>query len=69
MKMGTMDTIAMLLVIIGALSWGLMGLLGINLVDSLVGGLGTTVVNIVYDLVGLSGLYMLWSWYAKSKKK
>lgn len=65
MKMSTMDTVAMLLVIVGALNWGLTGL-GFNVVEML---LGMSIAKIVYLLVGLSGLYMLWSWYAKMGKK
>lgn len=57
------DWIAMILVIIGAINWGLVGLFGFNLVESILGtGMLT---NIVYDLVGLSGL---WTIYLASKK-
>lgn len=48
--------VAFVLVVAGAVNWGLVGLLGYNLVDSLVGGFGLT--NIVYDLVGVSGVYL-----------
>jgi uncharacterized protein len=63
MKMSTMDTVAMVLVVIGALNWGLVGLLDLNVVESL----GMTLAKIVYILVGLSGLYMLYAWYGKKK--
>lgn len=48
---------AFLLVVVGAINWGLVGLLQYNLVEMLVGGFGLT--NIVYDLVGVSGVYIL----------
>lgn len=64
MKMGTLDTVAMLLVVVGALNWGLVGLLGLNVVEML----GMTVAKIVYILVGVSGVLVLWSWYGKSSK-
>lgn len=67
MKMTTMDTVAMLLVVIGAINWGLVGLLDMNLVESIFGGMG--LAKIVYILVGAAGVYMLYSWYAKSSKK
>jgi uncharacterized protein len=67
MKMGTLDTVAMVLVVIGALNWGLMGLGMGNLVESLLGGEGSMLVQVVYLLVGLSGVLVLWSWYSKKK--
>jgi len=65
MKMSTMGWISWSLVVVGAINWGLVGLWNINLVESLFGYGGLT--NIVYMLVGLSGLYMLWG--AMSMKK
>ena len=53
--MKRLDVIAAILVVIGALNWGLIGLFGFNLVAAL---FGTTVLtNLVYILVGLSGVY------------
>jgi uncharacterized protein len=66
MKMGTLDTVAMVLVVVGALNWGLVGLLDMNVVSSI---LGDSLAKIVYILVGLSGLLVLWSWYGKMGKK
>lgn len=54
--MKALHMVAFALVIAGAVNWGLVGLLGYNLVESLVGGFGLT--NIVYDLVGVSGVYL-----------
>ena len=48
--------------IIGAINWGLVGLLDLNLVERLLGE-GTTVTRIVYGLVGLSGLGLLISYF------
>ena len=61
MKMGTLDTVAMVLVVIGALNWGLYGLLGLNVVEML----GMTLAKIVYILVGVSGVLVLWKWSGK----
>jgi uncharacterized protein len=47
-----------LLVIIGALNWGLVGLLGLDLVAKLF-GTGSVVARVIYILVGLSAVYML----------
>lgn len=57
MKMSALDWVAWVLVIVGALNWGLVGFLDYNLVDSIF-GMGTF-SKIIYDLVGLSAVYML----------
>lgn len=48
--------VAFSLVIVGALNWGLIGLFGYNLVNMIFGGMGLE--NIVYILVGASGVYI-----------
>lgn len=52
------DWIALVLVIIGALNWGLVGLFKFDLVKAILGD-GTALARIVYTLVGLSGLYLI----------
>lgn len=59
MKMGTLDWIVFILVIIGGLNWGLVGFFEYDLVASLFGGMDSMVARIIYSLVGLSALYML----------
>lgn len=58
MKMTPLGTIAFILVIIGALNWGLVGIFNFDVV-ALVLGKMTPLSRIVYALVGLSGIYML----------
>jgi uncharacterized membrane protein YuzA (DUF378 family) len=53
------DLIALILVIVGGLNWGLVGLLNFNLVDALF-GVGSTLSRIVYILVGLAALYTIY---------
>ena len=48
--------IALILVIIGALNWGLVGLFEYDLVAEIFGGQDAVVSRIVYTLVGLAGL-------------
>ncbi len=48
------DTVAMVLVIVGAINWGLVGLFNLNLV-TLIFRLGI-LVKIVYILVGIAGV-------------
>jgi len=51
---------AWVLVIIGALNWGLVGFFDWDLVAKIFGDM-STMTRIVYDLVGLSGLYLLFA--------
>ena len=48
--------LAQLLVIIGALNWGLIGFFNFDLVAALFGGQQAFLSRVVYSLVGLSGL-------------
>lgn len=54
-----LDRLALLLVIIGALNWLLVGLFQYDLVASLFGGVNSMVSRTVYTLVGLSGIYSI----------
>ena len=53
-----LDITALLLVIIGAVNWGLIGFFRYDLVSSLF-GTGTALTRIIFALVGLAGLYSL----------
>lgn len=53
-----LPTLSTILVIIGAINWGLVGVFHFNLVEALLGSV-PILVKIVYSLVGLSGLYLL----------
>ena len=48
--------IALALVIIGAVNWGLVGLFQFDLVATLFGGQSAPLSRVVYSLVGLAGL-------------
>ncbi len=56
--MKTLDYIALILVVIGAINWGLIGFFDFDLVKAVFGDM-TLVSRIVYALVGVSGLYSL----------
>lgn len=60
-NMKSLGTVAWWLVVIGALNWGAVGLLKINLVEAILGSIVPGLVNIVYILVGLSGVYVLFN--------
>lgn len=57
-KLSTLDWLALILVIVGALNWLLVGLFSFDLVEAIFGSM-SVVSRIVYILVGLSGLYVL----------
>ena len=54
--MKILDKIALALVVIGAINWGLIGLFRFNLVAALFGDM-TILSRVVYTLVGISGLW------------
>jgi uncharacterized membrane protein YuzA (DUF378 family) len=56
--MKTLDYIALVLVVIGAVNWGLIGFFSFDLVRVIFGDM-TLISRIVYALVGISGLYAL----------
>ena len=58
--MNAIDWIAMILLIIGGINWGLVGLADIDLVATLFGE-GSTLSRIVYVLVGLSALWCIFT--------
>ncbi|MCO8193320.1 DUF378 domain-containing protein [Anaerofustis sp. NSJ-163] len=54
-----MNKLFLLLVIIGAINWGLIGFFQFDLVGALFGGQSSIVSRIIFALVGISGLYSL----------
>jgi uncharacterized protein len=57
--MSVVTRIALALVIIGAINWGLIGLFQFDLVATLFGGQDSAFSRIIYSLVGLSGLWCI----------
>ena len=57
--MRTLAITALVLIVIGAINWGLIGIFSFNLVTWIFGTsvAGTVITRIVYVLVGLAGLY------------
>ncbi len=56
--MKIIDRIALVLVIIGAINWGLIGFFNFNLVEMIFGNM-TIITRIIYALVGISGLWAI----------
>lgn len=59
-RMTAVDWIAMVLLIVGGINWGLVGLLNFNLVAVIFGEM-TAITRVVYTLVGLSALYSIYT--------
>ncbi|MDD4531521.1 MAG: DUF378 domain-containing protein [Candidatus Pacebacteria bacterium] len=60
-KLNALGLVALILVIIGGLNWGLVGFFSFDLVAALFGA--TMLTKIVYDLVGLSALYLAFAYF------
>ena len=56
-KLNALDLIALVLVIIGAVNWGLVGLFNFNLISVIFGDM-SMVPQYIYTLVACSGLYL-----------
>ena len=56
-KLSTLDWIAIILVIVGGLNWGLVGILNFDLVAAILGDM-SALSRIVYTVVGLCSVYV-----------
>lgn len=66
--MSTLHLVALILAIIGAINWGLVGLFQFDLVAALFGGPGAALSRIVYALVGLAGLALLFTSFGHAER-
>lgn len=60
MKLNIIDWIAIILVIVGGLNWGLVGAFNFDLVATIFGVM-TVLSKTVYILVGLAALYLIYT--------
>lgn len=60
--MKILKNIALAVLIIGGLNWGLVGLFDFNLVGFLFDGLSTVISRIIYSLVGVSAIVSIITW-------
>ena len=54
-----MDTLALILSIVGSLNWGLVGLFSFDLVAWIAGGPETLLARIIYVVVALAGIWCI----------
>ena len=53
------NKIALLLIIVGALNWGLVGLFSFDLVAWICGGQTTVLARVIYTVVALAGIWCI----------
>ena len=64
-----MDTLALIISIIGSINWGLIGLAKFDLVAWLFGGQTAPISRLIYGLVGLAGLWCITLLFRKEGKE
>lgn len=57
--MNIFKRICLIIVIIGALNWGLVGLFNFNLVSFIFDNLSTVVSRIIFSIVGIAGVSLI----------
>lgn len=67
-KMDSLKMVSKWLVVVGAVNWGLVGLMDYNLVEGLLGS-WPGVVRLVYIVVGAAGVWGAYAMLTNPKKK
>lgn len=62
----TVEWVVWVLLVVGALNWGLVGAANFNLVDTVFGA-GSLLAKVVYVVVGLAALYALYGAFAEKE--
>ena len=57
-KLNAFDWVALILILVGAINWGLVGFFRFDLVAAIFGDM-TAISRIVYSLVGLAAVFMV----------
>jgi uncharacterized membrane protein YuzA (DUF378 family) len=65
----SLRNLALVLVIIGALNWGLIGLFRYDLIAAIFGGQLATISRIIYLLVGIAGIYSISFFYKGDRNR
>jgi uncharacterized membrane protein YuzA (DUF378 family) len=63
-----MDTLALILSVIGCVNWGLVGIFQFDLVAWLFGGQGALLSRIVYTVIAVAGLWCATFLFRKDRK-
>lgn len=63
------DTISLILAIVGAINWGLVGFAKFDLVAWIFGGQTALLSRVIYALVGLAGLWCITLLFRKRREE
>ena len=63
----TMDTLALILSIIGSINWGLVGIFQFDLVSWIFGGQDAVLSRIIYSIIALAGLWCISLLFRKNR--
>ena len=64
-----MDTLCLILAIIGAINWGLVGFARFDLVAWIFGGQTAVVSRVIYAVVGIAGLWCITMLFRKKGRQ
>lgn len=67
LKWNVIDYVAHILVIVGAVNWGLVGFFNFDVVGALFGGAASLISRCIFALVGLAGLYVISFFFRQDK--
>ncbi len=62
-----MKNLVLILVIIGAINWGLIGFFRYDLISSIFGGDFEIVSRVIYAIVGMAGIYAISFFFRKNE--
>lgn len=63
-----MKSLALILAIIGALNWGIIGFFGLDLIGNLFGGTYSAISRVIYSIVGIAGIYLIFTGFSNNDK-
>lgn len=64
-KLKTVDIVALVVLVVGGLNWGLIGLAQVNVVDMI---FGSMLSRLIYIVVGVAAVYVAWLWMKLERK-
>lgn len=68
MKLTKIGWIALILVLIGGLNWGLVGFFNVNVIAAIFGKT-STIARIIYAIIGICSLYIIFNFQNKDRVK
>lgn len=63
----SLRNLVLILIIIGALNWGLIGFFRYDLISSIFGGSYAVVSRVIFAIIGLAGIYAISFFFRKNE--